>query len=177
MKTWTRNAIAAALAATIGLAGGAAFARGGPGCDGEGGGRQAMHQQRDPAAMQQRAQQRLAALHQALALQPAQAEAWKTFEATLRERFAQGVAHRQAMREAGRPATALERMARMEQSGEQRLKAMQETRRAVETFYATLDTTQKQTFDTQFRMPGMDGQGHRGGKGGMGPGGMMQPQG
>jgi hypothetical protein len=172
MKTWTKTSIAAALAATIGFGATAAMARGWGDCDGARGGPHAMQQRMNPAAMQERAEVRLARLELALALTPQQQPAWNTFKEAMNARAERMAAHMQERMEAERPKTALERMERMEEMSKLRQTEMAETRKAVESFYATLGDAQKTLFDAEFDRMGRGGMhGMGGGHGrGMGPG-------
>lgn len=176
MKTRIKTSLAAALAATVGLGASAAIAAPWGDCDGPRGGMHGMRQHMDPAAMSERATERLASLQAALALKPDQAVAWEQFKGVMQEKARKAAEHMQAMRTQDRPKTALERMDRMETFGKERMESMQEMRKATEALYSKLDDAQKKTFDEQFRM-GPEGKG-RGGRGpgrmerGMKPGGM-----
>ena len=177
MKTWIKTSLAAALAATAGLgASSAAIAAPWGDCDGPRSGMHGMKHRMDPAAMTDRATERLATLQGALALRADQAVAWEQFKEVVQEKARKGGEHMQSMRAQDRPATALGRMDRMETFAKARMESMQEMRKATEALYGKLDDAQKKTFDEQFRM-GPDGMG-RGGKGpgrmerGMKPGGM-----
>lgn len=182
MKTWIRNSLAAALAATMGLGAAGAIAAPWGDCDGAPGGMHRMHRM-DPAAMSEHMTQRLAALQTALALKPEQALAWEQFKGVMQEKGRRMSEHMQAMRSQERPTTALERMERMESFAKERLASMQDVHKATEALYGGLDATQKKTFDEQFPMFGPRGMA-RGGKGAgrtgpgrMGPGAGMAPQG
>jgi len=162
MKTWIKTSLAAALAATVGLGASAAIAAPWGDCDGPRGGMHGMKHRMDPEAMSERATERLASLQAALALKPDQTPAWEQFKGVMQDKARKAVEHMQAMRTQDRPKTALERMARMESFGKERMESMQEMRKATATLYSKLDDAQKKTFDNQFRM-GPEGMG-RGGK-------------
>jgi hypothetical protein len=168
MKTWMKTSLAVALASTVGLGATAAMARGWGDCDGPRGGPHAMHQRMAPEQMSERmaerAEVRLARLELALALTPQQQSAWSTFKDAMTARAERMATEMQKRAEAGQPKTALERMERMEEMSKLRQSEMAETRKAVETFYATLSDAQKTVFDAEF-----DRMGH-GGRHGMGAG-------
>jgi hypothetical protein len=156
MKNLTKTAIALALAATVGLGAGTVMARGPGDCGDEsrGKGRTSMMKQMDPAKMGERMEKRLGDLQTALALKPGQAAAWDQFSLVVREKGKAAAEHMKTMRERERPATAVERMARMEAFGKERMAGMAEMRSATEAFYGQLDAAQQKTFDEQFRMFG-----------------------
>lgn len=165
MKTWMKSTLAAALVASTAFGASAAMARGGH-CDGYGPG--PMMQRLDPAQMSERIVQRadtqLARLELALALKPDQQGAWSQFKGAMLVR-ARDVGERMAAhRAAPWPATATERLQRMEEMSRIHQTELAETRRAVEAFYPHLSDAQKKVFDADFHM------GPRGGKGDRGPG-------
>jgi hypothetical protein len=162
MRTWTNTCLAAALAASVGLGSSLALAEGGSHCDGGHEGRHGMTQRMDPAAMTERADERLAKLEQTLVLKPAQRATWDEFRAVMRGNAQKAAEHMRAMRTSEQPATALERMARMEAFGRERLDSMQQMRKASEALYSKLDDAQKKTFDEQFRLFGPHGRGGNG---------------
>ncbi len=167
MKTWTKTTIAASLIAVTALGAGTALARGGD-CGGFGPGGKGGWQAASAEQMQQRIAQRvdlqLARLELALALTPQQQGAWNAFKTAMGERAQKMAATMGEGREAGAPATAVERLQRMEAMSAARQTEMAETRRAVERFYGTLSDAQKKVFDADFAALG--GHGPRG----MGPG-------
>ena len=182
MKTWIKTALATAAAATIGLGASAAIAGGSGDCGGmrggaamHGGEMHGMHRMHgmkhrmDPAAISERADQRLAKLEEALALKPGQRAAWDEFSSTMRGKAAKAAERMESMHTRERPATALERLERMEEFGKERLESMQGMRKAVAALYTALDDGQKKIFDAQFHMAGPrhlhDGR-WRGGRGG-----------
>jgi hypothetical protein len=122
----------------------------------------------DPAALTQRADQRLAKLEGALALSPTQRPAWDEFSSTMRGTAAQSAERLDAMRKREPAPTAVARLERMEEFSKERLESMREMRKAVSALYAQLDESQKKTFDEQFRFAGprQPGEGRRG-SGGM----------
>lgn len=171
MKTWIRNGLAAALGATLGLGTAAAVAAPWGDCDGPHGGK-GMHRMHrmDPAKMSEQMTQRLSTLQGALALKPDQATAWEQFKSVMQDSARKAAEHMQAMRGQERPKTALEGMDRMESHMKDRVKAMQDVRKATESLYAVLDEGQKKTFDEQFPAFGRKGRGPAGkGQGQMGP--------
>lgn len=172
MTNWIKTSLAAAVAATVGLGAGTAMARGAGDCDGPRGKPHAMEQRMDPGAMHERTERGLTRLQEALGLQPAQMGAWDAFRGAMLSRAQTAAERMHEMRGQERPATALERIARMETVGKERVAALGDTRRVVETFYAQLSDAQKRTFDEQYRPFGHGGRGHGGkGPGHMGPGG------
>jgi hypothetical protein len=176
MKSWIKTSLAVALASTVGLGATAALARGWGDCDGPRGGPHAMHQRMAPEQMSERmgerAEVRLARLELALALTPQQQSAWSAFKGAMTERAERMAAAMQKRLEAGQPKTALERIERMEEMSKLRQTEMAETRKTVESFYATLNDAQKTVFDAEFDRMGHDGRhGMGAGSGrGMGPG-------
>lgn len=162
MKRWIKNSLAAALALAIGA--GAAIAQAAPwgDCGGGHGRMHGMAAQMNPADISARATARLASLQTALALKTDQAVAWEQFKAVMQEKARKAADHLQAMRGEAAPATALERMERMDRFAKERMGAMGEVRQAVETFYAVLDPAQKRTFDEQFSGFGPGDMGPRG---------------
>lgn len=164
MKTLMKTTIALALAATVGLGAGTVMARGSGDCGGgpEGMGRMSMMTQMDPAKMGERMENRLGDLHSALALKPGQAAAWDQFSLVVREKAKAAADHMKTMRDQERPTTAVDRMARMEAFGKERMEGMAEMRRATEAFYGQLDAGQQNIFDEQFRMFGPAGNHDRG---------------
>ncbi|THF60617.1 Spy/CpxP family protein refolding chaperone [Pseudothauera rhizosphaerae] len=174
MKTWMKTTLAASLIAITGVGATAALARGGD-CDGFGphGGKAGWHRGA-PEDMQkrmaERAELRLARLELALALTPQQQPAWSAFKSTLAGQAERTSAEwaKRAQQEA--PKTAPERLQRAEELGKLRQAELAETRKAVESFYATLSDAQKKVFDADFggRGPGGKG-GHYGGPRGDGP--------
>ena len=179
MKNSIKTSIAVAIIATGALGASAALAWGGQ-CDGSGPrGGMGGWSQMEPEQMEERMAQRIdlhfARLELALVLSPAQKPAFDTFKAEMKAR-AERMASAMAERRTGtRPATAVERMQRMEEMSKLRQAEMGEARKSVETFYATLSDAQKTVFDAEFQKMGRKGE--RGMKGGgprdgsgMGPG-------
>lgn len=169
MKTWMKTTLAAALIASTAFGASAAMARGGH-CDGYGPG--PMMQRFDPAQLGerivQRSETRLARLELALALKPDQQGAWSQFKGAMLVR-AKDVGERMAAhRAAPWPATALERLQRMEEMSRIHQTELVETRRAVEAFYPHLSDAQKKVFDADFNPGPRGGKGERGA--GMRPG-------
>lgn len=173
MKTRTKTSLAMAFVAAA-VFGASTASAGTPGDCGEMRGDHGMHggmhrmhgmkHRADPAALTQRADQRLAKLEGALALSPTQRAAWDEFSSTIRGKAAQSAERIQVMPNREPASTALERLERMEEFGKERLESMQEMRKAVSTLYAQLDEGQKKTFDEQFRFAGSHhrGEGRRG---------------
>lgn len=163
MKTRTRTSLAMAFVAAAVFSASTASA-GTPGDCGEMRGDHGMHggmhrmhgmkHRADPAALIERADQRLAKLEGALALSPTQRAAWDEFSSTMRGKAAQSAERIEAMRTRERASTAVERLERMEEFAKERLESMQEMRKAVSALYAQLDESQKKTFDEQFRFAG-----------------------
>lgn len=164
MRMWMKRTIIAAAVATVGLGAGSAIARGGDGCEGARSGKAAWHQM-ERGHMQERAGARLEQLESALALRDDQRAGWDGWKQAVTARFERSGEHRVQMRDGERPQSALEKMERMEAFGAERLASMAEMRKVTEAFYATLDETQRKTFDEQFRM----GPRGEGGRRGMGP--------
>lgn len=169
MKTWIKTSIASALIATTALGSAAVLARGGD-CDGfgptgAGGGWGRMAPEQMAERMSDRAEQRLARLELALALKPEQQAAWNTFKGEMTDRAERMATQMQTRMQAERPKTAIERLERREEMSKLRQAGLADTRKAVETFYATLSDAQKTVFDTEFQPMG------RGGRHGMGHGG------
>ncbi len=177
MKTWIKTSIASALIATTALGSAAVLARGGD-CGGfgpmggaGGWGRMAPEQMAERIA--DRAEQRLARLELALALKPEQQAAWNTFKSEMTDRADRMAAEMQKRMQADRPDTVLERLERREAMSKLRQTELADTRKAVETFYATLSDAQKTVFDAEFQPMGRGGRhglGHGGFGHGMGPG-------
>lgn len=177
MKTWITTSLAVTLIAASGLASSNAVAAPWGDCDGgpHGGMHGMRHGRMDPAAISDRATERLAGLQVALALKPDQLAEWERFKGVMQQQARKAAEHMQAVRMQERPDTALGRMERMERFGSERMAAMQDVRKATETLYGTLDAVQKKAFDEQFRLFGPEGMGpggrRPGRKGpGMGPG-------
>jgi periplasmic protein CpxP/Spy len=171
MKTWISKSLAAALVASLGLGTAAAVAGPWGDCEGPQGGR-GMHRMHrmDPDRMSEHMTQRLSTLQAALALRAEQAPAWEQFKSVVQDGARKAGEHMQAMRTQERPKTALEGMDRMESHMKDRMKAMQDVRKATESLYAVLDDGQKKTFDAQFPAFGRTGKGPAGkGPGRMGP--------
>ncbi|ENO89479.1 Spy/CpxP family protein refolding chaperone [Thauera linaloolentis] len=172
MKTWIKTSIVTVAIAAGAVGSTAVLARGG--CDSHGPrGGKAGWSQIEPEQMKQRMAQRaelhMARLELALALSPEQKPAFETFKGEMKaraERMAVSMAGARA--EAG-PATAIERMQRMEEMGKLRQTEVAEARKSVEAFYATLSSAQKTVFDAEFQKAGRAG--HKPGKGERG----MQP--
>ncbi|WP_341643964.1 Spy/CpxP family protein refolding chaperone [Thauera sp. SDU_THAU2] len=180
MKTWMKTSIAAAVIATAGLGTTAALAWGGHGHGPHGG--KAGWSQMEPAQVKQRMAQRvelqMARLELALALSAEQKPAFETFKNTMKARAERMAETMAAGRAEARPATAIERMQRMEEAGKLRLAEMAETRKAVETFYGTLGSAQKTVFDAEFQKAGRHDFGKKGDRGpGKGERGMREPRG
>ena len=179
MKNSIKTSIAVAIIATGALGASAALAWGGH-CDDngprDGMGSMGGWSQMEPEQMEERMAQRIdlhfARLELALVLSPAQKPAFDTFKAEMKAR-AERMASAMAERRTGtRPATAVERMQRMEEMGKLRQSEMAEARKTVETFYATLGEAQKIVFDAEFQKMGpRDGMGERGLRDGSGAGG------
>lgn len=171
MKAWIKTSLAAALAAAVGI--GASTAIAGPwgDCGGPRGGMHPMAQRMGPGAMTERATEHLAQLQGALSLRADQTAAWEAFKGLVQEKARSAADHRQTMRNETAPATAIERMARMERFARERMDSMTEVHQAATRLYAVLDDAQKRTFDQQFGGIGGGGMG----RGHMGPG--MGPRG
>lgn len=169
MSNWNKSAIVVAVIAATGLAGaGVAMAWGGD-CEyeGRGGEHRSMHKG-NPERMGERMEAHITKLRSSLALRDDQIDAWNTLERTVRSQIEAVGQRMMVMREAKRPATALERMQRMEEMSSARGESMREVRKAVEVLYPQLDATQQKNFDQQFRM-GMRG------RDGRQRGGVMKP--
>lgn len=172
MSNWSKSAIVAAVIAATGLAGmGVATARGGDCQYAERKDEYRSTRKGNPEHMRARVEERLVGLKSSLALREDQHDAWNTLEQTVRGQIDAAGKRMMEMREAKRPATALERIQRMEEMTSVRSESMGEVRKAVEALYSRLDATQQKTFDEQFRMgaPWRDRRRHGGM---MGPGGM-----
>ncbi len=163
MKTSTRTSLAMALVAAAAFGASTASADTFGDCGGMRGDRgmhggmhwmHGMKHRADPAALMQRAEQRLAKLEGALALSPTQRPAWDEFSSVMRGKVAQRAERIEAMRKQEPASTAIERLERMEEFGKERLESMREMRKAVSALYAQLDERQKKTFDEQFRFAG-----------------------
>ena len=179
MKIWMKTSIAAAVIAAASLGTTAVFAWGGHGHGPHGG--KAGVSQMEPAQVKERAAQRvelqMARLELALALNAEQKPAFESFKSAMKARagrMADSMAGRAAE---ARPATAVERMKRMEETGKHRLAELAETRKAVEAFYARLGDAQKMVFDAEFDKAGRHDFGRKGERGaGKGERGMRAPR-
>jgi periplasmic protein CpxP/Spy len=100
------------------------------------------HQKPTPEQRAQFRAQRIAKLHDALKITPAQENAWNAFVASM-----QPPAHREHDRAAWANLTAPERMAKMIDMQKQRTAALEQRQGALNTFYSVLSTDQKKTFD------------------------------
>ncbi len=118
----------------------------------------------DPARMQQRAEQRLAALKKDLQITPEQEGAWSQFASAMKPPAAPLRPDREAMAKMTTP----ERIDRMRTMRQQRMAEADRRGDAVKAFYASLTPEQKKRFDE--RTAGRFGAGH-------GPGGMPHPHG
>lgn len=87
-------------------------------------------------------------------LTPEQTEAWKQLTSAVDESRAKLDATCDQMKEAGRPSTAPERMARMETMMSAGLEAVQTVRPAFDSFYVTLDDEQKKAIDRMMKRRG-----------------------
>jgi hypothetical protein len=159
MKTWIKTTLTTALIAATAAGAGSAVARGAD-CSERGGSPSQMQRMdhADRAAhIGERVDLRLARLELALALTPEQRPAWDALAQTVRAQSGEMVERMHEHREAGRPGTAVERIARMEQMSGRMQAATAQMRKAVEDLYATLSDAQKTVFDADFALPG-----HRG---------------
>ncbi|HJV24770.1 MAG TPA: Spy/CpxP family protein refolding chaperone [Aromatoleum sp.] len=154
MKSLIRTSILAAFVASLGIGSMGAMAAAQADCDGPHGGMAGRMHRMDPASITERATQRLAQLQTALALKPDQTAAWEQFKGVMQEKARKAAEHMQAMRSQEHPKTALERLDRMETFGRERMAALQDIRKAAESFYGRLDAAQKKTFDEQFHFFG-----------------------
>jgi len=141
MKTYRKHLLAALSALTLGAAALGAHAQttdqAAPAA------RHGMqHQKPTPEQRAQFRAQRIAKLHDALKITPAQENAWDAFVASM-----QPAAHREHDRAAWANLTAPERMARMIDMQKQRTAALEQRQGALNTFYSVLSTDQKKTFD------------------------------
>jgi hypothetical protein len=100
------------------------------------------HQKPTPEQRAQFRAQRIARLHDALKITPAQENAWNAFVASM-----QPQAHRQHDRAAWANLTAPERMAKMIDMQKQRTAALEQRQASLNTFYSVLSADQKKTFD------------------------------
>lgn len=124
----------------------------------------------DPANMQARMDQRLAALKAKLQLTPAQESAWTTFTATVKPKPHTGMVHMASMAATHAELNKLptpERLDRMRALHTQRMTEMNlqmdQRVEATKAFYAVLTPVQKTVFDEQFsRATGRHGEHHRG---------------
>lgn len=85
---------------------------------------------------------------------PEQETAWTAFTASLEEGGKKLDATCEALKDADRPATAPERLARMELMMSTGLAALQDVRPAFEAFYASLDENQQKALDRMTRRGG-----------------------
>ncbi|MBA4743499.1 MAG: Spy/CpxP family protein refolding chaperone, partial [Azoarcus sp.] len=157
MKTWIKTTLAASLIAATAAGAGTAFARGGD-CA-ERGTEDKPHAQRmapeDRATyMGEQVELKLARLELALALTPEQRPAWDALAITVRAQTGSMAERMREHRDAGRPDTAVDRIARMEQMSERMRSATGELRQSVENLYAKLSDAQKTVFDADFALPG-----------------------
>lgn len=102
-------------------------------------------------------------------LTPEQTTAWNTLAEALRSGAGKVGTACDQMREAGRPATLPDKLARMEAMMTTGLEVLREVRPAFDAFYATLDEAQKQQLDDMLDHHGpghgpRDGQGPRNGQ-------------
>ena len=169
-----RIVLAGLLCASAGLAlaqPGPAAGPGGPGPRAEGMGRY------DPARMQARMDQRLAALKAKLQITAAQEAAWTAFTTAVKPRPSTAMANMAATHAELDKLPTPERLDRMRALHTQRMTEMNllmdQRAEATKTFYAVLTPVQKKVFDEQFsRATGRHGEhhmGHMGQMGGMGP--------
>jgi hypothetical protein len=100
------------------------------------------HQKPTPEQRAQFRAQRIARLHDALKITPAQETAWNAFVASM-----QPPARRQHDRAAWANLTAPERMAKMIDMQKQRTAALEQRQASLNTFYSVLSADQKKTFD------------------------------
>ncbi len=160
MKNWIKTSIAAAFITTGAIGSTAALAWGGH-CDGPRGGKAGWAQlapEQVKAKMTERAELHLARLELTLALSPEQKPAFETFKADMKARAERMAAHMAEGRGADAPKTAIERMQRMEEMSKLRQGELAETRKSVETFYATLSDVQRTVFDAEFQYLGRAGE-------------------
>lgn len=160
--TKTTLAIAVAGLAALGSLNAQAWGGGGPGMrDGKAGWHQ-MAPEDMQARMAQRMEVQLARLELALVLTPEQKPAWESFKAGMQAQAGKHFARMAEYRAAERPATAIERMQRMETHMAARQTELAERRELVQGFYAGLSDAQKTVFDDEFgRFSGVRGQGAR----------------
>lgn len=159
MKNWIKTTLAASLIAATAAGTGTALARGGD-CA-QSGAREKPHAQRmapeDRAAhMGEQVELRLARLELALALTPEQRPTWDALAATVRAQTGSLAERMREHRDAARPDTAVDRIARMEHMSARMQTATGELRQAVENLYANLSDAQKTVFDNDFALPGHD---------------------
>ena len=100
------------------------------------------HQKLTPEQRAQFRAQRIAKLHDALKITPAQENAWNAFVASMQPRT-----HEPHDRAAWANLTAPERMAKMIEHQKQRTDALEQRQAALDTFYSVLNADQKKTFD------------------------------
>jgi hypothetical protein len=171
MTHWTKSVIVTAVIAATGLAGmGVALARG-DGCEYAGRKHDRAEWSVQSERMRERIESRMSDMESSLALRDEQRDAWNALEQTMRNQMEAAGERMAKLRESKKPATAIERMQRMEEMSSARMQSMGEVRKAVEALYSQLDATQQKTFDEKFRM-GMQGRGKHQRGGMMGPGGM-----
>jgi len=157
MKTWIKTTLAASLIAATAAGAGTALARGGD-CAARGSEDRPHAQRMAPEErathMGEQVELKLARLELALALTPEQRPAWDALAATVRARTGAMAERMREHRDAGRPDTAVDRIARMEQMSGRMHSASGELRQAVEGLYAKLSDAQKIVFDADFALPG-----------------------
>jgi hypothetical protein len=135
----------------------------------------------DPAAIKARMDERQAAragaLHDLLAITPAQEGAWRTYQSALRPPVREGRQRGPGAREEMQGLTTPQRLDRMVQEANERHAEVVARVNATRQFYGQLSATQKKAFDALPQVgpgrggPGADGRmGPRGGRGGFGEG-------
>lgn len=134
-------------------------------------GRPAAQHNIDPAAMKARMDERhaarAAALHDRLAITPAQEGAWAAYQSAIKPPVRDGGRRAPGAREALQGLTTPQRMDRMVQEANQRHAEVLGRVAAIRQFYGQLSAEQKKTFDT---LPQVGpGGGHHGGRMGPGP--------
>lgn len=141
MKTYRKHLLAALSALTLGAAAlGAQAQTTAPAAPAAHHGMR--HQKLTPEQRAQFRAQRIAKLHDALKITPAQENAWNAFVASMQPRT-----HEPHDRAAWANLTAPERMAKMIEHQKQRTDALEQRQAALDTFYSVLNADQKKTFD------------------------------
>ena len=177
--TFKRIVLAGLLCASAGLGLAQSTPAPGPGTPGPRAEAMGRH---DPARMQARMDQRLAALKAKLQITPAQEAAWTTFTAAVKPRPYAGMANMAATYAELDKLPTPERLDRMRALHKQRVTEMSllmdQRADATKTFYAVLTPVQQKVFDEQFsRAAGRYGDHHMGAMGHMGPMGHMSGMG